>query len=191
MQIRWLGNSAVEINGDRKLLIDPNYQIEPKIEPDIILITHEHNDHINPRQIKQYSAAAVYAPLSVFEDYDIEGEIVKSGQQIEDLLDVVNIDCYRARSSVGYVYNGIYHTGDASSFPVVNKNIKLLFTACFPNLYSEYIASCKKIEPDLVIPYHYDINDKRGKKAAQGLAEKLNKEGIRSQALKAGSEIII
>ena len=191
MIVRWLGNSSLEIRGEKNLLIDPSFKYEPVTEPDLILVSHEHDDHINPDQVKKFSDAKLFAPLSVFEDFNIEGEIVKPGEIIEDDIKVLDIDCYNARSSVAYFYQGVYQTGDAASFPYPEEEVKVLFTACFPDFYSEYIDCCHRLEPELVIPYHFDPEDEKGIKAAQELAERLEKEGFAARLLQLGQEILV
>ena len=45
MKIRWLGHSCIEIIGDRHILVDPDYRVEPMPDVDYICITHGHRDH--------------------------------------------------------------------------------------------------------------------------------------------------
>ncbi len=60
MQIRWFGQSAFLIRGERSVLIDPfgsavaglaarglrfEYPSIEGVEPDLVLVTHEHGDH--------------------------------------------------------------------------------------------------------------------------------------------------
>ena len=158
IKLRWLGNSALEIDDEEKIIIDPDYVVEPEIEADIILITHEHDDHIDPDKLAEIKNedSKVYAPQSVYDNFDIEGEVVESGDVIEDNIKVLAIDCYKAETSVAYFYNGVYHTGDASTYPDPGEEIEVLFTACFQDHYASYIEACVKLDPNLAIPFHYD-----------------------------------
>ena len=37
MRLRWLGNSCVEIFGEKHIVIDPNYVVKPEGEIDYVL----------------------------------------------------------------------------------------------------------------------------------------------------------
>lgn len=191
IKLRWLGNSALEIDGEKKIIIDPNYTVEPEVDPDIILITHEHDDHIDPEKLAEIRGdeTKVYAPQSVYDNFDIEGEVVESGQIIEANIKVLDIDCYNAESSVAYFYNGIYHTGDASTYPNPDEEIKVLFTACFNDHFARYIETCVKLDPDLAIPYHYDPEERQELLQAKGLSSKLNQINCNSEVVELGEEI--
>lgn len=191
MKIRWLGNATVEIIGEENILIDPNFLVKPKTNPDTVLVSHEHNDHFNIRHYNNLTPTELYAPLSVFENFDVQGEIIKPGDKIKNSIQVLNIDCYNARTSVGYYHKGVYQTGDASRFPEPAGKVKVLFTACFPDLYSEYLASCQLLEPEVVIPYHYNPDNQNNFKGALGLIDKLKKEGFNCKLLKPGEGINI
>ncbi len=45
MKFRWLGEACVEIVARRHLLVDPNFRLDPQPDVDLILVTHEHDDH--------------------------------------------------------------------------------------------------------------------------------------------------
>ena len=53
MRLTWLGNSCVVIEGDLRVIIDPNYLAEPEDVFDYVLITHEHNDHIDVENLRE------------------------------------------------------------------------------------------------------------------------------------------
>ena len=194
IKLRWLGNSALEIEGEKNIIIDPNFEVEPEIEPDIILITHEHDDHIDPEKLDEIreDETKVYAPQSVYDQLDIEGEVVESGTVIEDDIKVIDIECYNAESSVAYFYNGAYHTGDASTYPDPTDDeddIKVLFTACFQDHYAKYIESIIKLDPKLAIPYHFDPEERQEWLGAKGLSSKFEQIGCDSQVLEMGEEL--
>ena len=191
IKLRWLGNSALEIEGEKNIIIDPNFKGEPEIEADIVLITHEHDDHINMEDLEKVKKddTKVYAPQSVFDNFDIEGEVVESGDIIEDDIKVLDIDCYNAETSVAFFYNGIYHTGDASTYPDPEDEIKVLFTACFNDHFADYIETCIKLDPNLAIPYHYDPEERQELLQAKGLSSKFNQISCDSQVLEIGEEL--
>ena len=193
IKLKWLGNSSLQIKGEKNIIIDPNYFVEPDFKADIVLITHEHDDHIDLDKLDEISndATEVYAPVSVFDKFDFDGEIVESGQVIEDEIKVIDIDCYQAESSVAYFYKGVYHTGDASVYPDPGKEIEALFTACFQDHYSSYIECCIKLDPNLAIPFHYDPEERQDLLNAKGLSSKLEQIGCESEVLKPGEELEI
>lgn len=46
LEIRWLGHSCIEIFGEKHIVIDPDYVIEPRSRINYICITHGHIDHM-------------------------------------------------------------------------------------------------------------------------------------------------
>ncbi len=193
IKLRWLGNSALEIEGEKNIIIDPSFDQEIETTPEVVLITHEHDDHIDPDLLAEISddSTKVYAPQSVFDKFDIKGEVVESGDIIEDDIKVIDIDCYNAESSVGYFYNGVYHTGDASVFPDPEENIKVLFTACFNDHFAKYIESCIKLDPELAIPYHYDPEERQELLQAKGLSSKFEQISCNSKVLEIAEDLEI
>jgi L-ascorbate metabolism protein UlaG (beta-lactamase superfamily) len=191
VKVRWLGRACVEIIDKKNILIDPNYQIEPKSAPDIVLVTHEHGDHFDPELWKQFSDADLYAPQSVYDKFDVDGELVDIGGEVGPGIQVLPCDCYNSDFSVAYFYKGVLHTADAAEFPDPGEEVKLCFSACFSDLYADYVESCQRIEPELVIPYHYDAHDPEGVEEATGLIAELRDADFNTKLLELGGEIKI
>ncbi|MFW5945551.1 MAG: MBL fold metallo-hydrolase [Candidatus Natronoplasma sp.] len=186
MKVRWLGNAAVEIFSKKHILIDPNLTVEADIDPDIILLTHEHDDHFSPKDHAQIEKKArVYGPKTTLEKFDLDGSIVTAGDDI-DGIKVLDCDCYGSDDSVSYFYNGILHAGDSAYFPEA-KGTKLIFTACFPDYYDDYISAFKRLEPEMVIPFHYDPEG--GLEDARGLKKRMDEESIQNKILEPGDLI--
>ncbi len=183
MQVRWLGNSCVEIAGEKRVLIDPNYVIEPDGEYDFVLITHEHSDHIDPEKLKNLKYERLFAPEATLEEYGLEGEKVKPGDEINGIK-VLESWCWKAKESVSYLCYGVLHTGDSAKFPDVKA--KLVFTACFPDFYEDYVSEMKRLKPELVVPVHYDFSREEKRKNAEKLVELLEKEGINAKVVEPG-----
>ncbi|RLI82717.1 MAG: MBL fold metallo-hydrolase [Archaeoglobales archaeon] len=184
MKLRWLGNSCIEIFGDLHIVIDPNFVIEPEPNIDYVLITHEHDDHIDVEKLKILNYKKLIAPEYTLKLYKLEGMRAEVGKEFEGIK-ILPSWCWKSEESVSYLYNGILHTGDSSKFP--DADAKVVFTACFPDFYDEYVSEMKRLNPDLVIPIHYD--PERKIKNAEGLKERLDKEGINCKIVKIGEVI--
>ncbi len=188
MKVRWLGNSAIEIFGSKHILIDPNPVVPPKKKADIILITHEHDDHFSSSIYQTFGKdAEVYATKNTLDEFNLDGEPVKQGDRISRDIQVLGSDCWKSKDSVSYFYKGVLHSGDSANFPNPRTELKVIFSACFPDNYEEYIEDFKKLDPKLVVPFHY--NPKEGEKDAKGLKKRLEEEKINSKIMEAG-EII-
>lgn len=193
IKVKWLGNSALLVDSEQKIVIDPSFEIEADFEADIVLITHEHDDHINLDDLETVITedTKVYAPQSVYDKFEINGEVVKAGDLVEDEISVIDVDCYNSEESVAYYYKGLYHTADASNYSDPGKEIKLLFTACFNDYFSDYLEKVIKLNPEMAIPYHYDPEERQELLQAKGLSSKFEQIGCKSKVIEIGEEITI
>ncbi|NIQ06659.1 MAG: MBL fold metallo-hydrolase, partial [Candidatus Korarchaeota archaeon] len=66
--------------------------------------------------------------------------------------------CWGTEESVSYFYEGLLHAGDSAEFPEV-EDVKLVFTACFPDYYKDYVRAFRRLSPELVVPFHYDAEE--------------------------------
>lgn len=191
INIKWLGNSALLIEDEKRIIIDPAFKEEIEVKADIILITHEHDDHLDLESLNQVRTekTEIYAPTSVYNKFDIEGQKVEPGDLIEDEIKVLAVDCYNSEKSVAYFYKGLYHTADASDYPDLEAEIKLLFTACFNDHFAEYLEKAIKFNPEMIIPYHYDPEERQELLQAKGLSSKFEQIGCESRVIEIGEEI--
>ncbi|MBD3190627.1 MAG: MBL fold metallo-hydrolase [Candidatus Heimdallarchaeota archaeon] len=188
MEIRWLGNACLEIVASEKILIDPNFLVEPETDPELILITHEHDDHCDPNQVTDMiTKAEIYGPKNTLKKFNLPGEAITPGEKIRN-IQVLESDCWGAEESVSYYYQGLLHAGDSAHFPSID-NVKVIFTACFPDFYDDYIQAFKRLKPELVIPFHYDVSEDLSE--AKGLLERLSEEEINGRLLSLGESIKI
>lgn len=189
MMVRWLGNACIEINSGKHLLIDPNFVVPPERVADWVLVTHEHDDHYSEvNRLEFGTGAEVYAPRSTLDKFDLDGEAVSPGQQI-DGIQVLESDCWNAVESVSYYYNGLLHCGDTAEFPEVHGDVGVVFSACFPDHYDDYVEAFKRLEPSLVVPFHYDPEENM--EDARGLVEHLESEGFNARLLEIGEVLEI
>ncbi|MGM0547765.1 MAG: MBL fold metallo-hydrolase [Bacillota bacterium] len=191
IKVKWLGNSSLLIEDQKKIVIDPSFKIETDFKADLVLITHEHADHINPEDLEQITKAEteIYAPQSVYDKFDFEGEVIKAGDQLEAEIKVLGVDCHNSKEAVAYFYNGLYHTADASDYPDPEAKIELLFTACFNDQFSNYLEKAIKLNPTMAVPYHYDPEQRQELLQAKGLSSKFEQIGCNSKILELGEEI--
>ncbi|MFP3951805.1 MAG: hypothetical protein ACLFVP_06695 [Candidatus Bathyarchaeia archaeon] len=62
-----------------------------------------------------------------------------------------------------------------------------MFTACFPDYYDDYLSEFMRIEPDLVVPFHYDA--KEDVSHARGLVDLLKNAGLNATTMDVGESI--
>ena len=188
LKVRWLGNACLEVFGEKHFLIDPNFLVNVKKFLEFILITHEHADHYSPEKCaKILPKTTVYAPRTTLDKFGIEGVAVKTGDKI-DGIEVLESDCWGSEESVSYFYKGLLHSGDSAKFPEID-GVKLVFTACFLDYYEDYMRAFKRLRPDLVIPFHYDVQ--KSPDNAVGLKQMCKERGINCRLLKVGEYIEI
>ncbi len=188
MKIRWLGNAALEIFADKHIVIDPNFTVKFPKKPDIVLLTHEHDDHFSPEDYRALGEQTeLYAPAFSLEKFEVEGTAVNPGDDIKGIK-VLESDCYGSEESVSYFYKGLLHAGDSAYFPEV-EGVKAVFTACFPDYYDDYTEAFQRLGPDIVVPFHYDPEEDMDD--ALGLKKRLDDEDTPCKIIEPGDQIEI
>lgn len=173
--IHWLGHASVKITGSKTIYIDP-WKLKENREPaDIILITHSHYDHCEPRDIDKITQknTLVIAPSDCINKFSGQNtKSVKPGDTltIEGVV-VKVVPAYNVGKSfhpknnnwVGYLVTidgkTIYHPGDTDVIPEM-ESLKTDI-ALFP-IGGTYTMDAKeaadiinKIQPTIAIPIHY------------------------------------
>jgi L-ascorbate metabolism protein UlaG (beta-lactamase superfamily) len=182
MRFRWLGEACVEIKGQHHLLIDPNYTVPPDPGIDLILVTHEHDDHF--REEAKDLGAPLWAPRSAVETFDLEATIVAPGRR-DGEIEVVPSFCYGSEESVGYLIHGdarLLHLGDSFRSPQVTADV--LFVPIFADYHNEILEAAETCGAQRVYPIHYDPQEKP--ELALQLVEKLEARGIEAGTLSVG-----
>jgi L-ascorbate metabolism protein UlaG (beta-lactamase superfamily) len=141
IKISWLGHDAFRLKNDKTIYIDP-YKIKGKEVADIILITHEHFDHLSVDDINKISSensvivAARPCANQLGRVKAKEIKYVKPGDELEidgvkiRAVPAYNITKFREpgrpfhpkdAGGVGYIVNmkgiSIYHVGDSDFIP--------------------------------------------------------------------------
>ncbi|MEM1666788.1 MAG: MBL fold metallo-hydrolase [Nitrososphaerota archaeon] len=204
VKISWLGHDAFRLKDNKTIYIDP-YKIKGKEMADIILITHEHFDHLSVEDINKVSSekCVIVAARSCANQLGRvkakEIKYVKPGDELE--IDGVKIKAVYAYNvakpfhpkdagGVGYIVSmkgvSIYHTGDSDFIPEM-KGLKVdVFLVPVSGTYvmtaEEAASAANTIMPKLAIPMHYgaivgsEKDAERFKKLAKCEVKILNKE---------------
>ncbi|MBI2667435.1 MBL fold metallo-hydrolase [Candidatus Woesearchaeota archaeon] len=176
-------HSSFKIKCDKIIYIDP-FKIQDNEKADLILITHEHFDHLSIEDIKKIIddktiIVATNDCVSKLNKFSNIVKIANPGVKLEILgikieaVPAYNINKFRAPNlpfhpkednKVGYIMEidgkRIYHTGDTDIIPEM-KNIKDIDIILIP-VSGTYVMTPEEaakaieiIKPKIAIPMHY------------------------------------
>lgn len=173
-KIHWLGHAAVKINGTKTVYVDPYELSENAEKADIILVTHNHYDHLSVEDIKKIStdSTVVVIPASLLvslenlvNKVDIGQTISVKGVQIKAVpaYNIVKSFHPRSQGYVGYVFtlDGVtyYHAGDTDHIPemrAIDADVVFLPVGGTYTMDAAHAAeAAKDIKPALAIPIHW------------------------------------
>ena len=184
VKIRWLGHDTFEISNGKRIVIDP-YKLSKEHKADILLITHEHFDHLSKEDIERVadSNTSVVAPKQCEEDLQSmnlkELIIVKPNDKVQvQGISIEAVPAYNTNKinpstnkpfhpkedeKVGYIITvnnlRIYHAGDTDAIEEmksINADVALLpVSGTYVMTAEEAVEAAKMIKPRLAIPMHY------------------------------------
>lgn len=177
--IHWLGHDAFRLEvGGKILYVDP-WQIAGGPEADLVLITHDHQDHCSPADVAkirgpktrilavQAAAAKLPPPVSIVKP----GDRLDLGWVRVEVVPAYNVNKFRSpgvpfhpreASYAGYLLTlseiTVYHAGDSDQIPEMGAfkaDIALLPVSGIYVMTAEEAASAaEQIKPRLAIPMH-------------------------------------
>jgi L-ascorbate metabolism protein UlaG (beta-lactamase superfamily) len=174
--IRWLGQSAILLEDGKNIYIDP-FDLGEGLPPaDIILITHDHFDHLSPADIAKIikpTTVVVTVPAALAR-LPKEGVVrtVKPGDTltVEGVL-IEAVPAYnigkqfhpKEKGYVGFIIHSgarsIYHAGDTDLIPEMKDfkvDVALLpVGGTYTMTASEAAKAANIIKPKVAIPMHY------------------------------------
>jgi L-ascorbate metabolism protein UlaG (beta-lactamase superfamily) len=177
--IHWLGHDSFRIDGDNMVIyIDP-YKIAGGPKADLILITHDHNDHASVEdvaKILQRDTVIVTVPAAA-DKFSGQIRTVKPGDKLDingvsiEAVPAYNTSKFRSpgvpfhpRESgyVGYIVTvkgfRIYHAGDTDAIPEMKSiqcDVALLpVSGIYVMTAEEAATAVEMIHPKIVIPMH-------------------------------------
>jgi L-ascorbate metabolism protein UlaG (beta-lactamase superfamily) len=183
IKISWLGHDAFRLKNSKIIYFDP-YEISSGDKADIILITHEHFDHMSINDIKKIADqhTLIVAPSICGNELKRlkvkEVKLVKPGDKmnIENVeisaIPAYNVNKFRSPGRVfhpkedgrvGYIiiFDGvkIYHAGDTDLIPEMKDlqpDIALIpVSGTYVMTADEAAEAIKIIKPKIAIPMHY------------------------------------
>ena len=184
VKLSWLGHDSFVIKNGMTIIIDPFKLRSSPGKADILLISHEHFDHLSLDDIKKVvdenttvvTIPAVKKELSGLKVKEIKaakpGDKVTIGDVAIEIVPAYNLNKFREPGKVfhpkedgkaGFIIRmkgiRIYHAGDTDAIPEM-KGLKpdvalLPVSGTYVMTPEEAAQAVRMVEPKLVIPMHY------------------------------------
>jgi L-ascorbate metabolism protein UlaG (beta-lactamase superfamily) len=184
VKISWLGHDSFRIKNGKTIIIDP-FKIRPiPDKADILLVSHEHFDHLSLDDIKKVSSdkttivtiPAVQKELSSMKVKEVKavkpGDKVAFGDIIVEVVPAYNLNKFREPGKpfhpkedgkVGFILSiggvRVYHAGDTDPIPEMRgfkTDVALLpVSGTYVMTPEEAAEATRMIKPKLAIPMHY------------------------------------
>ena len=184
IKIKWFGHDTFSIQGKIKIMTDP-YKITKQENPDLILISHNHFDHLSIEDLAKISTnhtiiVTAKEGLDMISGFSYGEKIgilpgeekTVGGIKIKAIraynLDKINPETKkpfhpREDGKIGFLINIdniiIYHTGDSDLIPEMNDikpDIVLVpVSGTYVMTASQAAKAIEAIKPKIAIPMHY------------------------------------
>ena len=172
--ITWLGHAGFKIKGEKTVYIDP-FKINDNEPADIIIITHEHFDHLSPEDIKKIQTGRTIIVTTPDCYSKVSGNVktISPGQTLNvDGIKIEAVPAYNSNKNFHPKQNGwmgvivtingkrIYHAGDTDNIPEMSalKNIDVALlpvSGTYVMTSEEAADAANKIMPKVAVPMHY------------------------------------
>jgi L-ascorbate metabolism protein UlaG (beta-lactamase superfamily) len=185
LNIKWLGHAGFLINEKAGIYIDPYKLGFPDIG-DMVLVTHEHDRHCDPSEIKwlRKGSTVIVVPTQCAGKFQGDIRIVKAGDVIT--VKGINIEVMPAYTisnprhakesgGLGYIITmsdglRVYHTGDTGLIPEMKEGIAdvVLLPIGGENTMdaAQAAAAVDLMKPKVAVPMHW-VPGKEGQAEAE------------------------
>jgi L-ascorbate metabolism protein UlaG (beta-lactamase superfamily) len=178
--IEWLGHDSFRITGSKVAYVDPWKLARGASPADVILVTHDHYDHMSKGDIAAISGpqTVVVGPPSVTKQLGGQTITVRAGDTVDangvivTAVPAYNVNKFASPGKVfhdkgagwvGYVFElddrRIYHAGDTDSIPEmaeIDVDVALLpVSGTYVMTAGEAAEACHVMKASVVIPMHY------------------------------------
>ncbi len=182
VNVRWLGHDSFVLQGSKTVIIDP-FKAKGDYKADVLLISHEHFDHLSPDDIKRFTnpGTTLVAPKiceDALKDFRFEKKFVAPiSRTVVKGVTVETIPAYNTNKfrepgkvfhpkddgRVGFVVtlDGVrfYHAGDSDLTPemrAVNVDVALLpVSGTYVMTPEEASEAAKAMKTNVAIPMHF------------------------------------
>ena len=183
IKVHWLGHDSFVLQGSRTLVLDP-FKARGDYKADVLLISHEHFDHLSPDDIRRFADASttIVAPKMCEgppRPFPQEKRIVSPGSRLElkgvriEAIPAYNLNKFRepgkvfhpkADGKVGYVVtlDGVrfYHAGDSDATPeMMSLDVDVAFlpvSGTYVMTAEEAAEAAKAMKVKVVVPMHIE-----------------------------------
>lgn len=184
IEITWLGHDSFRIKKGKVIYIDPYQLSGSPARADLVLITHDHFDHLSEADVKKIIGpeTIVVAPpacigqlkgLPVKEVRSLQaGEKTRMDDIEVEAIPAYNVNKFRSPGNpfhpkgtgVGFILTiggkRIYHAGDSDHIPEMAKakgvDVALLpVSGTYVMTAQEAVEAARTIQPSVAIPMHF------------------------------------
>ncbi|HUK79974.1 MAG TPA: MBL fold metallo-hydrolase [Nitrososphaerales archaeon] len=183
IKVHWLGHDSIVLQGSKTVVLDP-YKAKGDYKADVLLISHEHNDHLSDDDIRRFiTPATIMIAAKMCEvplkKYHNEKKFISPGSKTEvkgvgiEAIPAYNINKFREPGKVfhpktdeknGYVVtlDGVrfYHAGDSDATPemkAVEVDVAFLpVSGIYVMTPEEAAEAAEAMKAKVVVPMHIE-----------------------------------
>lgn len=171
--VHWLGHACFKITGSKVVYVDP-FEISGGETADIILVTHDHYDHLSPDDLKKIQGEKTTVVVPPCGSGMVQGNVrtIRQGETLTiDGVEIKAVPSYnigkqfhpKEKSYIGYVFKiddvTYYHAGDTDMIPEMTglkPDVAFLPVGGTYTMTAEEAArAVKEIQPKVVVPMHW------------------------------------